>query len=117
MSRPRTPSNQALMGYHLRTLRQRQGLTLQELARRLGISYQQIQKYEKGESAISGHRLYELSRLLAVPCEAFFNPDIPATTGFTPISPAIMARAVKIEKLDDPAQRNKILKIIDILAA
>lgn len=117
MSRPRTPSNQALMGYHLRTLRQRQGLTLQELARRLGISYQQIQKYEKGESAISGQRLYELSVLLAVPCEAFFNPAVLPVSGFTLINSAIMARAVKIERINDPAQRAKILKIIDILAA
>lgn len=116
MSRPRIPSNQATIGHNLRTLRQRQGLTLQELADRLGLSYQQIQKYEKGESAISGQRLYELSRLLTVPCEAFFNADIPAVAGFVPLNPAIMARAVKIDKIDDPAQRAKILKIIDILA-
>jgi transcriptional regulator with XRE-family HTH domain len=44
-----------------------------ELARRLGVSFQQIQKYEKGTNRISASRLWELSGILGVEPTYFFE--------------------------------------------
>lgn len=52
------------LGRRLRTARQLQGLTQAELASYLDISFQQLQKYEKGSNRISSHRLCQLAALL-----------------------------------------------------
>lgn len=49
------------------------GLTQIELAKMLGLSFQQIQKYEAGISRMSAGRLFELSRVLACPTDYFFD--------------------------------------------
>ena len=49
------------------------GISRNELAQRLGVSYQQVQKYETGTSRLSSTRLYELSNVLEVPIQYFFD--------------------------------------------
>jgi transcriptional regulator with XRE-family HTH domain len=49
------------------------GLSQGDLARRLGISYQQFQKHERGENRIPAGRLYELATALEVPPGWFFE--------------------------------------------
>src|SRR5262245_25163813 len=56
------------------------GLSQDELAKRLGVTAQQVQKYEAGESRVSASRLYAIALHLAVPIMWFFaelddNPD------------------------------------------
>ena len=48
------------------------GLTQGDLAERLGVSFQQVQKYEKGSNRISAGRLYILAMTLDVPLDYFF---------------------------------------------
>ena len=43
------------------------------MARRLGLTSQQVQKYEAGETRISASRLYDMARQLAVPITWFFD--------------------------------------------
>ena len=62
-------------GQVIRDLRKIKGLTQMELAELMGVSYQQIQKYEKNLDAISVQRLKQLSRALDVPTTLFFQPD------------------------------------------
>lgn len=49
------------------------GLSQDELARRLGITAQQVQKYEAGETRISASRLHAIARLLSVEISFFFE--------------------------------------------
>jgi transcriptional regulator with XRE-family HTH domain len=49
------------------------GITQSALANKLGLSFQQVQKYEKGTNRISAGILYELSEALAVPVGFFFE--------------------------------------------
>jgi len=49
------------------------GLSQEKLAERLGITFQQIQKYERGQNRISAGRLFRLSQLLEVEVAYFFN--------------------------------------------
>lgn len=49
------------------------GMTLREVAEPLGVSYQQMQKIETGKNRISASKLYEVSLILDVPIDWFFE--------------------------------------------
>lgn len=61
------------IGKRIRKRRQELGLTQQDLARKLGLSYQQVQKYETGLNRISAGRLFLVSRLLLANMDYFFD--------------------------------------------
>ncbi|WP_413207940.1 helix-turn-helix domain-containing protein [Rhodospirillum sp. A1_3_36] len=65
------------VGHRIQQRRKSLGLTQAQLAEALGISMQQVQKYETAFNRISASRLYELSQALAVPVRFFFEglPD------------------------------------------
>lgn len=56
-------------------LRKKAELSQMKLAETLGISYQQLQKYEKGVSEISVSRLAQIADALSVPLSSFFPHD------------------------------------------
>ena len=60
------------LGQLVRDLRQKRDMTLQELARELDISHQQLQKYEKGSNQISAMRLKQIVQILHAP-EGYFS--------------------------------------------
>ncbi len=49
------------------------GLTQEKLADLIGVTFQQIQKYEQGKNRISAARLYDLSIILQTPIQFFFD--------------------------------------------
>jgi transcriptional regulator with XRE-family HTH domain len=53
--------------------RERLGIKVQQLAALIGVSFQQIQKYESAENRISPSRLYSFARALAIPVGLFFD--------------------------------------------
>ncbi len=61
------------VGQRLRLRRALMGLSQERLAELVGVTFQQIQKYERGANRIGSSRLYELSRVLAVPIDYFFE--------------------------------------------
>ena len=61
------------LGRRLRRRRRLLGLTQQQLALQVGISFQQIQKYECGANRISAARLWQLSEALEVPVGYFYD--------------------------------------------
>jgi transcriptional regulator with XRE-family HTH domain len=61
------------IGQQLRTLRRSRGFTQQALAGRVGVTYQQIQKYENGRNRISASMLYAFALVLAVPFGSFID--------------------------------------------
>lgn len=66
------------IGERIRLRRTELGLTQDQLAAALGVSYQQIQKYENGANRISAARLWQIGRRLEVPVGWFFDePDDP----------------------------------------
>jgi transcriptional regulator with XRE-family HTH domain len=58
-------------------------LSLADLASALGITFQQVQKYEKGSNRISASRLQHMSQILQVPVPFFFE-GAPAAAGIPP---------------------------------
>jgi transcriptional regulator with XRE-family HTH domain len=61
------------VGARVRALRKRSGHSLESLAARLGLAYQQVQKYETGANRISASTLYEIARVLGVPVGELYS--------------------------------------------
>jgi len=61
------------VGARVRERRIMLGFTQQQLADLIGVTYQQAHKYERGINRISAGRLYEISRVLSVPVNYFFE--------------------------------------------
>jgi transcriptional regulator with XRE-family HTH domain len=66
----------AVIGGKIRELRKSKGLSQMKLADMVGVSYQQIQKYEKASGNISVERLEQISKAFKVPITTFFNVDV-----------------------------------------
>lgn len=63
------------IGLKIKQFRKRWGLSQIELAERIGISFQQIQKYEKGLTRISVMRLQQISDVLGINITVFFKEE------------------------------------------
>jgi transcriptional regulator with XRE-family HTH domain len=61
------------VGQRLRVRRSLLGLSQEKLADSIGLTFQQIQKYERGMNRISAGRLYQFSKVLDVPVSYFYD--------------------------------------------
>lgn len=61
------------VGKKIREARLVRGMTQSAVAKQLGLSFQQLQKYETGYNRVSASKMYELGRLLDVPPSYFFE--------------------------------------------
>lgn len=66
----------AHVGSRIRMRRALLGLSQKDLGSKVGLTFQQIQKYERGSNRVGSGRLYEFSRILGVPVSYFFD-DMP----------------------------------------
>lgn len=66
------------VGQRLRLRRTLLGLSQETLGEAVGITFQQLQKYERGANRISASRLFNLSQVLGVPVTFFFD-DLPVS--------------------------------------
>src|SRR5688500_15629609 len=75
----------AHVGARVRLRRTMLGMSQERLADELGLTFQQVQKYERGTNRVGSSRLYELSKILDVPIQFFFDemPDEIAATART----------------------------------
>lgn len=77
-SRGRTPSGKpnpidVHVGARVRLRRTLLGMSQEKLGEALGLTFQQVQKYERGANRIGASRLYDLSRVLDVPIAYFYE--------------------------------------------
>jgi transcriptional regulator with XRE-family HTH domain len=118
------------VGARLRLRRNMLGLSQEKLGEAIGLTFQQMQKYERGMNRIGASRLYELSRLLDVPISFFFdNTDpvrAPAMSFAEPASEAIasdlLSKPETLElvraffTIEDPMVRRRLLDCVKALA-
>jgi transcriptional regulator with XRE-family HTH domain len=121
----------AHVGKRLRLRRGLLGWSQERLGNAIGLTFQQIQKYEKGTNRISCSRLYEFARLLDVPATYFFDdlpPDLGAVTGtgarrMGALDTALMATPDRVhrdtlelvrafERLPDAEMRNAAVRFV-----
>ena len=118
----------AQVGRRIRIRRLSLNLSQPQLARLLGVSFQQIQKYETGSNTITASRLYELSWHLNVPIQYFFEecgyderPDALerhttqiVTDFLTTVEGAALNRS--FAQIGNTAVRRKLLNLISALS-
>jgi transcriptional regulator with XRE-family HTH domain len=116
------------VGDQLRTLREQRGLSQEALGQRVDVSFQQIQKYERGANRVGASRLYEFSRVLDVPVEAFFNglpsdgkDDGEARAAVSQLAQFARSREgnelmMAFASIKDPKARRQVLQLIKALA-
>src|SRR6478735_375235 len=77
---PRPSPIDVHVGTRVRLRRTLLGMSQEKLGEALGLTFQQVQKYERGVNRIGASRLFDLSRVLDVPISFFFD-DMPGTVG------------------------------------
>jgi transcriptional regulator with XRE-family HTH domain len=73
--RPRATDYDVYIGARLRLARKLAGLTLNELADALGVSFQAVQKYESGENRMAAPRLFKAAQVLGTNIRFFARPS------------------------------------------
>ena len=61
------------VGARIRMRRRSQGVSQEKLAEALGLTFQQVQKYERGANRVSASKLYEIAAMLRAPVAYFFD--------------------------------------------
>ncbi len=100
---PRTTARDfdSIIGQNLRTVRLEKGLSQEQIAKDLGLTFQQIQKYENGSNRISGGRLCQIAQICGVSIARLFAgvPDL--GTELPPDFPSLAAAAAQHRELLD----------------
>ena len=117
------------VGAHIRLVRKMRGLSQQGLAEAVGVTFQQIQKYEKGSNRISASRLQHTARVLEVSPGYFFEgaPTDSAEPGFAEESSQsyvvdFLASTEGLQlnraflRVRDPKVRRRIVDLVTALA-
>jgi len=121
--KPRAGPVDVHIGRRIRLRRSAMRMTLGSLGEALGLSFQQVQKYERGANRVGSARLHDLSRALAVPVSYFFDgmaqkaADIEDTR-----DPGFIVRRETLDlvhaydRIADAVVRKRVLDLIRALA-
>ncbi len=118
----------AHVGRRLRQRRIALGISQEQLGEELGLTFQQIQKYEKGQNRISAGRLYKLSLILSVSVGYFFEgiatDQGAGKEGRAPreiemqaflASPEGLALTAGFMRISDAATRRRIIDLVNTI--
>ena len=97
------------VGSRVRLRRNMLGLSQEELGKRVGLTFQQIQKYERGANRIGASRLHELARELDVPIQFFYDDTDPVRA---PALPSGFEESSQEGFDSDPMRRREALELI-----
>lgn len=107
------------VGKQLKKLRIMRGKTQTEVAEGLGISFQQVQKYELGRNRISASRLFDISKILGVETSYFFegleDVNVTAESGSS-VDQEAHSLAATYSKIQDQKVRCQIRNFITEIA-
>lgn len=129
MSRKSPNPIDAHVGARVRMRRVLIGMSQEKLGERLGLTFQQVQKYEKGTNRIGASRLQQISDILTVPVSYFFEgaPALqPGGGGFSEGSSTYVVdflsttEGLQLNKaftrINDPKVRRKVVELVKALA-
>ena len=113
-----------IVGARMRLRRRELGLSQERLGEVLGITFQQIQKYEKGTNRVGASRLEALSRALDVPIGYFFEAGdgaaakgaVPGITLHAMRQPGVLDLLSAYSRIGDPALQMAVVTLARNLA-
>lgn len=123
-SRGRTPNGEpnpvdVHIGKRIRMRREMLGLSQEKLSKMLGITFQQVQKYERGMNRIGGSRLWDISRILDVEIGFFYEEMDTNTRQNSPRHYILNVKKIKDEEKEitayDPMTCRLNCKMITLL--
>lgn len=132
MSENKVPSGiDRIVGQRLRWRRRELKLTQEQLGEKLGLTFQQVQKYEKGVNRISAGRLFEMAQVLGITTSYFYEgvDDMIDTASLAsvqegdhpPSLPILDNEAIELvsafQKIGDRSLRRSLLDAIRAAAA
>ena len=108
------------IGRRLREARLARGLSQGALGKKLGVTFQQVQKYESGSNRIGGSRLWDISGILEVPVSYFFEglPSQSAVASLrakepeAPLTRRSLQLAKEIDSIDDETVKLQVLRLV-----
>ena len=103
------------LGNKLKLRRLALGLTQTKVAKAINVTFQQIQKYEKGTNGVSSARLLQLSSFLKVPIKYFFEDyqDFSSTNESNAASKDVnYSFLVRLFNELEPQQKDKLLEVL-----
>ncbi|MDP3340715.1 helix-turn-helix domain-containing protein [Frigidibacter sp.] len=108
------------VGKRIRHRRWTIGITQQQLAEKVGIKFQQIQKYETGMNRVSASRLWDISEVLGVPV-AFFFEGLDGKTAVDAVEGDILADKEALQLVRSyyaipEAQRRRLFDLARVLS-
>ncbi|HLS68043.1 MAG TPA: helix-turn-helix transcriptional regulator [Kiloniellales bacterium] len=111
------------IGQRIRERRIELGMSQSALAGILGITFQQVQKYERGGNRVSGSRLWDISRALGVEVSHFFDgladgaaPARDEMNGDRPLSRQSLEVARAINQIPEGEVKSQIVKLVKTFA-
>ena len=113
------------VGTRVRMRRMLIGMSQEKLGEALGITFQQIQKYEKGSNRIGASRLHHIASVLGVDVEFFFQ-GVPTTPGSESTTRISLADFLALPESDRLVQtfsrlpedaRRKVVDLVELLAS
>ena len=115
------------VGNRVRLRRMLIGMSQERLGELLGLTFQQVQKYEKGVNRIGAGRLFEVARILGVPIDYFYEGASTQIAGPSEneASPPVMEfvssgeglqLSLAFMKIKDPKLRKRILDLVKQMA-
>lgn len=121
----------AYVGSRVRMRRLMLGMSQERLADQIGVTFQQVQKYEKGTNRIGASRLQAIASVLAVPVAFFFQQDnsqplttegLGAINGLEDLSDFLTSKEglslnKAFMKINDPGIRQSVLTLVKSLAS
>lgn len=112
-----------LVGRNIRVHRLVKGMTQEVLGEKLGVTFQQVQKYEKGTNRVGSGRLYQIASILDVPVTAFFEGGDPPSTQrnaspFDLLADPVSLRMVQaFAEIGDIKTRRAVLALVESMNA
>jgi transcriptional regulator with XRE-family HTH domain len=108
-----------LVGSRIRMFRKGRKMSQAQLGKKLGVTFQQVQKYENGKNRVGASRLQMISTALDVPVGQFFTDG--AGTSRTSVKPLVfdpqaLRLAEAFTRLNDKELRNSILDMVEAMA-
>ena len=108
-------------GKRIRHRRWMVGMTQQQLADRVGIKFQQIQKYETGMNRVSASRLWDIGQVLSVPISFFFEGLADAAARVQAVEGDMLADREALELIRSyysipEAQRRRLFDLARVLS-
>lgn len=115
----------AQVGNRVRIRRMLIGMSQERLGDLLGLTFQQVQKYEKGVNRIGAGRLFEIARILGVPIDFFYDGVGTSGESAPESAPPVMEfvssgeglqLSLAFMKIKDPKVRKRVLDLVKSLA-